>query len=50
VTAVARVRSLLPAVSTLARWALAVVWGYAGLSKVADPEATVRAVTPMSSA
>jgi len=44
VTAVARVRSLLPAVSTLARWALAVVWGYAGLSKVADPEATVRAV------
>ncbi len=43
-TAVARVRSLLPAVSTLARWALAVVWGYAGLSKVADPEATVRAV------
>jgi uncharacterized membrane protein YphA (DoxX/SURF4 family) len=44
VTAVSRVRSLLPAVSTLARWALAVVWGYAGLSKVADPEATVRAV------
>jgi uncharacterized membrane protein YphA (DoxX/SURF4 family) len=44
VTAVARVRSLLPAVWTLARWALAVVWGYAGLSKVADPEATVRAV------
>ena len=43
-TAVARVCSLLPAVSTLARWALAVVWGYAGLSKVADPEATVRAV------
>ena len=43
-TAVSRVRSLLPAVSTLARWALAVVWGYAGLSKVADPEATVRAV------
>ena len=43
-TAVARVRSLLPAVSTLDRWALAVVWGYAGLSKVADPEATVRAV------
>ena len=43
-TAVSRVCSLLPAVSTLARWALAVVWGYAGLSKVADPEATVRAV------
>jgi len=32
VTAVARVRSLLPAVSMLARWALAVVWSYAGLS------------------
>lgn len=40
----ARRNAVLPWITTLLRLVLAAIWGYAGLSKITDPEATVRAV------